>query len=236
MQNKPRYWAVIPAAGVGRRMQVDKPKQYIELLGKTILEHTLETFIDFKQIEKVIVVIGKDDPYWPEIKLSQHAKLITVIGGEERCYSVLNGLLHLQEFADDNDWVMVHDAARPCIDFQQLNDLIEQVSNHPVGGILAYPVRDTMKRSNINNEVIDTVERENLWHAMTPQIFRLEKLVKALKSSIDNKSIVTDEAQAIELTGVKPMLIAAHSYTNKITHIGDLKLAEDYLKNRSISP
>lgn len=235
MQTKPRYWAVIPAAGVGRRMEANKPKQYIELLGKTVLEHTLETFINFASIEKVAVVVSKEDPYWPELELSKHSKILTVIGGNERCHSVLNGLLHLKSFAEDNDWVMVHDAARPCIDNEQLQDLVEHISEHPVGGILAYPVRDTMKRSNDNNQIVETVDRENLWHAMTPQMFRLKKLTEALQSALENDSIVTDEAQAIELTSVKPLLIPAQLYTNKITHIGDLKLAEDYLKNRSIS-
>ena len=140
--------------------------------------------------------------------------------------------LYLQDIAEADDWVMVHDAARPCIDTDQLKDLVAQISNHAVGGILGYPVRDTMKRSNTSQEIIETVERENLWHAMTPQTFKLKNLIDALKSVIDSDNIVTDEAQAIELTGVKPLLVAAHSYTNKITHIGDLKLAEDYLKNR----
>ena len=231
MQTTQRYWVVIPAAGVGKRMEANKPKQYIQLLGKTIIEHTLDCFISYEKIEKIIVVVSEGDPYWPELKISQHNKIMTVAGGQERCHSVLNGLTSLSSMADDNDWVMVHDAARPCIDIEDLQQMMDQLSDHPVGGILAYPVRDTMKRSDPDGHIIETVDRTNLWHAMTPQMFRLGKLTKALKSLLDSNTFVTDEAQAIESTSVKPLLITARTYTNKITHIGDLVLAEEYLKS-----
>ncbi len=232
MSSSPRYWAVIPAAGVGRRMSADKPKQYLELSGRTILEHTIECFYQHPLIKVVVVVISNDDPHWPELEISKHTKIHTASGGIERCHSVLNGLNALLDIADDDDWILVHDAARPCIDKQDIDHFIQQIGDHPIGGILATPVRDTMKRSNDQNEIVDTVEREQLWHALTPQMFRFKALRSALISVLDTEQTVTDEAQAIELTSVKPLLISARSYTNKITHMGDLAIAEQYLLQR----
>ncbi len=232
MSSTARYWAVIPAAGVGSRMQADIPKQYLQVLDKTILEHTLEQFCNHPSIEAVVVVISKDDPYWPTLDIKEHPKIKTTEGGSERCHSVLNGLVSLQQFADSNDWVMVHDAARPCLFRNDIDKLIHQIADHPVGGILATPVRDTMKRSNQEHEITETVSRESLWHAMTPQVFRLKSLLMALKSAIDGGILVTDDAQAIELTGVKPLLISGPLYNIKITHMGDLSIAEHYLKSQ----
>lgn len=232
MSSSVRYWAVIPAAGVGSRMQSDRPKQYLKLLGKTILEHTLECFCHHPSIESVVVVLSKDDPYWATLPIANHPKIKVTEGGSERCHSVLNGLVYLQEFAHEYDWIMVHDAARPCLSKKDIDHLIQQISDHPVGGILAAPVRDTMKRSNNEHEIVETISRENLWHALTPQVFRLKSLMNALKSAIDSEILVTDDAQAIELTGVKPLLIQGPLYNIKITHMGDLSTAEHYLKSQ----
>lgn len=230
MSTRSRYWAVIPAAGVGRRMQADKPKQYIEILGKTILEHTVQSFISHPQIAKVVVVVGADDPYWPELSIASDKKVIQAVGGEERCHSVLNGLSALNEHANVNDWVLVHDAARPCIDKHVIDHLMQQIAEHPVGGILAYPVRDTIKRSDANGQIAETIDRNSLWHAMTPQMFRVGALQSALQFVHDKGKVVTDEAQAMEFLSVKPLLITAPAYTNKVTQMGDLLNAEQYLQ------
>ena len=172
MSTDVRYWVVIPAAGVGKRMGVDKPKQYIEVSNKTIIEHTIECFLDREEIEKVVVAISNTDEFWPELQISKHEKVITAPGGAERYQSVFNGLKELQDKAEQSDWVLVHDAARPCLSQSAIDRLMKELREHEVGGILAMPCRDTMKRSNEKSEIIDTVERESLWHAQTPQMFK----------------------------------------------------------------
>ena len=148
MSSDVRYWVVIPAAGVGKRMGVDKPKQYIQASNKTIIEHTIECSLGREEIEKVVVVISNSDEYWPELQISKHEKVITAPGGAERYQSVFNGLKELQDKAEQNDWVLVHDAARPCLSQSAIDRLMIELREHEVGGILAMPCRDTMKRSN----------------------------------------------------------------------------------------
>ncbi|HEX4974382.1 MAG TPA: 2-C-methyl-D-erythritol 4-phosphate cytidylyltransferase, partial [Pseudomonadales bacterium] len=171
MSNTSKYWVLIPAAGFGARMGSAIPKQYLSLLGKTVLEHTLERWLALACIEAVVVVVAENDPYWPTMSLKQHPKIHTVFGGLERMHSVLNGLQYLQKKADASDWVLVHDAARPCVRHSDVSALMAAVKTHPVGGLLACPVRDTMKRSQAGAdstiEVLETVQREQLWHALT---------------------------------------------------------------------
>lgn len=228
------YWVVIPAAGTGSRMQSDVPKQYLKLCGKTILEHTAEHFIRHPKIKGIIVVLNSDDPCWQLTSLATNDQVRSATGGSERCHSVLNGLTALSDLAKENDWVLVHDAARPCLSADDIDHLLSEVADHPVGGILAVPVRDTMKRANDSNEISETIERNGLWHALTPQMFRYGKLVQALTEAIKNQEIVTDEAQAVELTGVKPLLIQGQTSNIKITQMGDIELAEFYLRSRGI--
>lgn len=225
-----RHWAVIPAAGTGKRMQAGVPKQYLEIDGRTILEITLRQFCSSPLIESVIVALSSDDDYFDKLEISSHGKINRVTGGDERCHSVLNSLQYLSTIADENDWVMVHDAARPCINQDDIENLVRVLDDHPVGGLLALPVRDTMKRAGEGDLVRETVNREGLWHALTPQMFRLGQLSDAMQQNLDQGRIVTDESQAMELAGLSPMLVRGRQENIKITHIDDLKLAKIYLK------
>ncbi len=223
-----KYWAVIPAAGVGKRMQADRPKQYLELHGRTVLEHTLSRFLDHPRIGGVVVALTDGDPYWQELAITHH-KLMTASGGEERCHSVLNALQVLRAQADDNDWVLVHDAARPCLRREDLDQLIESLAQHPVGGLLGLPVADTVKRTAVDDTVVETVPREHLWRALTPQMFRLGELYAALDTALKNNQLVTDESSAMELAGKAPKMVEGHGDNIKITRPQDLRLAELYL-------
>jgi 2-C-methyl-D-erythritol 4-phosphate cytidylyltransferase len=227
MSNTERYWAVIPAAGAGKRMQSDIPKQYLQINGKPIIEYTLEVFTKHPDIESVIVAISDTDEYWGELPVSKHPKVKTTGGGIERCHSVMNCLDYLSDIADESNWVLVHDAARPCLKSTDIDKLINDVSGTD-GGLLALPVRDTMKRSN-DRHVSETVSREGLWHALTPQMFRLHNLQLALKAVIDSGELVTDESLAMERAGYRPLLVEGRPDNIKVTHNEDLYLATLYL-------
>jgi 2-C-methyl-D-erythritol 4-phosphate cytidylyltransferase len=229
MSDNARYWVVIPAAGVGKRMGVDKPKQYISVNDKTILEHTINCFIEREEIEAVVVAISKDDEYWPELEIAGHEKIITAPGGAERYQSVFNGLKELSDKVSEHDWVLVHDAARPCLNQSAIDRLMIKLRDHDVGGILAMPCRDTMKRANASGEIVDTVERESLWHAQTPQMFKYGKLFSCIEKVLNEDIVVTDEAMAMELAGYKPLLVQGHQENIKITHKDDLQYLEHYL-------
>ncbi len=234
MSEDTKYWVVIPAAGVGTRMDADIPKQYIPVYGKTILEHTLDCFLQREDINSIVVAIAENDKHWSSLSVSSDPRVITTQGGAERYQSVLNGLKVLSGRASENDWVMVHDAARPCLHQSAIDRLMVELDSHPVGGILALQCADTMKRANAENEIEGTVERENLWRAQTPQMFRYKKLLLSLETALENNMRVTDEAMAIELAGLKPKLIDGHQENIKITKNDDLSNAENYLKMMSL--
>lgn len=228
MMDKQKFWAVIPAAGVGKRMKADRPKQYLALHGRTVLEQTLSLFLEHPKLSGVVVAVTDGDPYWRELAIT-HSRLMVASGGEERCHSVLNALKLLEHAADADDWVMVHDAARPCLRRDDLEHLISELSDHPVGGLLGLPVADTMKRTAADDTVIETVPREHLWRALTPQMFHFDELYTALESALNNSQIVTDEASAMELAGKAPKMIEGHGDNIKITRPQDLALAQLYL-------
>jgi 2-C-methyl-D-erythritol 4-phosphate cytidylyltransferase len=213
-------------------MASDIPKQYLSLNGKAVVEHSLQTLLDNPKIESVCLAISAQDSYWGKTALASNQKVVTVEGGAERCHSVLNALSILQQKADPNDWVLVHDAARPCLRQDDLNLLVESLAEHPVGGLLGVPVRDTMKRTEGDGITTETVTRDNLWHAYTPQMFRLGLLHQALHRAIENGQIVTDDASAIELAGMQPQIIEGHDDNIKITRPEDLALASFYLKQQ----
>ena len=233
MSDTARYWVVIPAAGVGTRMQADRPKQYLSINNKTIIEYTLDCFISRNDIAGITVAIAEADRYWPELTLANDPKVSVAPGGKERFQSVLNGLRGLSAKASEDDWVLVHDAARPCLGQTEIDRLIENVGQHDVGGILALPCRDTMKRANEKGEIEHTVERENLWHAQTPQMFRYKKLFEALSKVVAEQNLVTDEAMAMELSGYQPVLVEGHPDNVKLTHKDDINSIETYLKKIS---
>ena len=213
-------------------MQAAVPKQYLPLGKKTVLAHTLDCFLNHKSISKIFVAVSPDDGYWSETGLPELDNVVTVEGGQERCHSVFNALLHLLPEANDDDWVLIHDAARPCLRSEDIDMLIERLQDHDAGGLLAIPVRDTMKRSNTDDEVSETVERERLWHALTPQMFHVGPLFRAMKAALDTGEQVTDEASAIELQKKKPLLVEGHSDNIKITRPEDLQLAHFYLQQQ----
>ncbi len=231
-----QYWAIIPAAGVGKRMQADRPKQYLELHGKTILEQTLDRLLSMPEISGAVLSISEGDAYWPELNYSHEKSVLIAPGGQERSDSVLNALELLAQQVDDaaDVYALVHDAARPCVRCDDIRLLIKQASDEQ-GGLLALAVRDTMKRGDAQQSVDHTVVRDRLWHALTPQMFRLDLLLKALHNAASNGQAITDDASAMELAGYQPRLVEAHEDNIKITRGFDLKLAHLYLQYQAES-
>lgn len=221
--------AIVPAAGVGSRMKADRPKQYLTLLGHTVLEHTIEKLLRHPLITKVVVAVSDDDPYFPELSLANHERVIRVSGGKERADSVLSALNYVCENLP-NEWVLVHDAARPCVVLDDVSRLISVATQHEVGAILASPVRDTMKRADLAQQIQHTVDRVALWHALTPQMFRAQSLQRALHDALQQQVTITDEASAFEWLGYAPALVAGRADNIKITQPEDLALAEFYLR------
>ena len=225
-------WAVVPAAGKGVRMGTETPKQYLMLAGKPVVHHTLEVLVDHAQIAGVVIVTAVDDAYWSSCESSMQTKLCVATGGAKRCHSVLAGLNKLSGIANDDDWVLVHDAARPCLRTGDIDYLIEEVRSSATGGSLAFPVGDTLKRCNVANEIQGTVDRTQLWCAMTPQMFRIGTLRMAINATLEKGVFVTDEAQAIEAIGGTPRGVKGHADNIKITHPSDLALAEIFLRTQ----
>lgn len=220
--------AVVPAAGVGSRMKADRPKQYLDINGRTILEHTVDKLLSHPRVTHVVVAVTDGDPYFPELSIANRDDVTRVSGGKERADSVLSALHYVEEH-QLSDWVMVHDAARPCVDLADLERLIETAEENQIGGILAAPVRDTMKRANSDRNIDHTVDREALWHALTPQMFKTQMLTQALSQALAQSVQVTDEASAIEWMGHSPALVQGRADNIKITQPEDLALAEFYL-------
>jgi 2-C-methyl-D-erythritol 4-phosphate cytidylyltransferase len=218
------FWAVIPAAGVGARMAADRPKQYLTLAGKSILEHSLACFLDHPAVKGLVVSLAVDDPYWPPLAASTDPRIQRATGGLQRADSVLNALLHLHaQGASDDDWVLVHDAARPNLMRSDLDKLLEELCEDSVGGLLAAPSRDTLKRADARGRVLETIDRSAIWQAFTPQMFRLGPLHRALADSLVADVVITDEASAMEWAGYAPRLIEGRSDNIKVTRPEDLE-------------
>ena len=221
----PAFWVVIPAAGVGARMQADRPKQYLLLAGRSILEHTLDCFLDHPGLKGLVVCLAATDPYWPELACATDPRIQRADGGRERADSVLSGSRALAGLgAKDQDWVLVHDAARPNLAREDLQRLLEALADDPVGGLLALPARDTLKRAQPDGRVLETVDRSHVWQAFTPQMFRFGALQQALSSALKEGATITDEASAIELSGLAPRLIEGRADNLKVTRPEDLQL------------
>lgn len=221
--------AIVPAAGVGSRMKAGKPKQYLTIGQQTVLEHTVEKLLAHPAVGIVVVAITDGDPYFPELSIATHPRVMRVSGGKDRADSVLSALQYVQAH-QLGEWAMVHDAARPCVRVEDLNTLISVSQSHNVGAILASPVRDTMKRSNQNGDIDHTVDREALWHALTPQMFKTEPLTRILSDALAAGAMITDEASAFEWAGLQPALVQGYADNIKITQPEDLALAEFYLE------
>jgi len=225
-----KFWGVVPAAGVGKRMQAGKPKQYLELAGKTVIEQTLTRLLRAGVFEVIAVAISQEDPYWPALDISRHEKILTATGGRERSDSVLSALKSIRDKAADNDWVLVHDAARPCITSADIQLLITSLRNDDVGGILALSSHDTLK-SVQQGRIAGTLDRSHIWRALTPQMFRYGLLKDALEAAEGNPA-VTDEASALELKGLQPKIVEGRPDNIKITRPEDLSLAQFYLEQQ----
>ena len=215
-------WAVVPAAGVGRRMGADVPKQYLMLGERCILEHTLVRLRDHRAVCGVVVAVALEDDYFAALTVA--ADVQRVAGGVERADSVLNALHYLRGRGCEDDWALVHDAVRPCLHSDDIDKLAEHARSNGSGALLAMPVRDTMKRVH-NAQVTATVSREDLWHALTPQLFPVGALHDALLAARASGVTVTDEAQAMELAGFVPNVVHGRADNIKITRAQDLELA-----------
>lgn len=224
-------WAVVPAAGVGKRMQADRPKQYLPLAGKTVIEHTLTRLLESGAFQKVAVAISVEDPYWPELSIAKHPDVITAPGGKERADSVLSALNALKDLASEDDWVLVHDAARPCLTTADIHLQIETLKNDGVGGILALSSHDTLKHVD-DDTITATIDRKHVWRALTPQMFKYGMLRDALQQTEGNPA-VTDEASALELLGYKPKIVEGRPDNIKITRPEDLALAQFYMEQQA---
>lgn len=229
------YWVVMPAGGVGARMGGVLPKQYLSLLGKPIIRHSLERLLGHPRIAGVVVAVAAQDSEWEEIAKTVDTAgkpLLTARGGAERYHSVVNGLEHLAGFVDRQTWVLVHDAIRPCIRHTAIDRLIEALVDHPVGGLLGIKISDTVKRVDASGQVMETLDRDHLWQAQTPQMFRLGPLIDALSHALEQRLKITDEAAAMALIGALPLMVEGDADNIKITCPPDLALARFYLSQQ----
>jgi 2-C-methyl-D-erythritol 4-phosphate cytidylyltransferase len=224
-----RHWAVVPAAGLGLRMELDTPKQYLSVAGQPIIQHTLQRMLSWGFLEQVVVVLDPDDDRWHTLPLSRDSRVVAVTGGSERSDSVLAGLAALSAQAAANDWVWVHDACRPCIASTDAQRLRQALLEDAVGGLLALQVADTVKRADTSTRVQQTLDRSALWLAQTPQLFRYTVLHNALLAARQAGTIVTDEAAAIEGVGLQPLLVKGDPSNIKLTRPEDLALVEAIL-------
>ena len=218
-------WAVVPAAGIGRRFGADRPKQYLALGARPVIAHVIAKLAAVRGVAGIVAAVSPADPWWDEAAEDFDAPVVRVDGGAERHDSVANTLDYLSSVAPDGDLVMVHDAVRPCVTVPDVERLVAAARRHPHGAILAAPVCDTLKRAGPDGSIEDTVDRSRLWRAFTPQIFPLGQLRAALRSAIASGCIVTDEAQAMERTGARPLLVEGSPGNIKITRPEDLALA-----------
>jgi len=226
-----RFFALVPAAGTGSRFGHDVPKQYLPLAGRPMLAHSVSALAAHPAIERVCIVLAPGDTRYHDIDFGPaRAKVEPLFcGGPARASTVYNGLIAIADDADGDDWVLVHDAARPCLTADVLSRLITELAEHPTGGLLAVPVADTLKRANAAGEVATTESRAELWQAQTPQMFRYQILLRALRG--EDHSALTDESSAVERLRLKPKLVLGDARNLKVTLSQDLAIAEAILKN-----
>ncbi|MGD2007777.1 MAG: 2-C-methyl-D-erythritol 4-phosphate cytidylyltransferase [Cellvibrionales bacterium] len=223
-------WAVVPAAGSGRRMAAEAPKQYLRIAGISLLEHTLRGLLACPAIRGVVVALDPGDRRADTVASLSDPRVTRSSGGAERADSVLAGLEALVDVAGEQDWVLVHDAARPCLPLRNLQQLIDTVTETGMGTVLAQPVNDTVKRVDSEGVIEKTLDRSTLWRAQTPQMFRLQELRDALRRALEQGAAVTDEASAMEFAGYPVRVLEGPSCNLKVTVPEDLQLAEHYLK------
>lgn len=223
-------WGVIPAAGSGKRMAAEVPKQYLEIAGTTLLEHTVQALLACPDLRGLAVVLDPSDRRADSVHSLSDPRVMRVAGGAERADSVLAGLDRLADIAGDDDWVLVHDAARPCLPVAVAKSLIDTVLSSSVGAILAQPMTDTVKRVDSERHIVETLDRDTLWRAQTPQMFRLKELRQALRDAIEGDVWVTDEAMVMEAAGYPVQVVEGPASNIKVTVPEDLRLAALFLE------
>ena len=228
MTHSPAIWAIIPAAGLGSRFGASRPKQYLLLNDRTVLEHSIERVLSDSRIRQVLVALNPNDAEFASLPCRTHPRVNTVTGGDSRADSVEQALLALAAQAADDDWVLVHDAARPCLGADDLRRLLDHIQHAGDGGLLATPVVDTLKHQG--DSAVTTVDRRDLWRALTPQVFRYRELLLALQHCRQQGLLVTDEASAIEHCGGRVALVNGRASNIKITYPDDLPLAAFFLQ------
>jgi len=238
----PRYWLVMPAAGRGKRLGGAVPKQFLTVAGRPLIAWALQPFFDDPRCAGVMLAVASDDTDWLSVRAALPRPVLETTGGAERADSVRLALQALlARGAQATDWVLVHDAARPCVSNAEIKVLVDAVVVHAeadssagdlrAGGLLAVPLADTLKRGRSRSEA--TVPRDGLWRALTPQMFRLGDLLKALQQAESEGRKPTDEAQAMEWCGIEPLLVGGESTNIKVTTFADLRLVEGILQARS---
>ncbi|MDM1021502.1 2-C-methyl-D-erythritol 4-phosphate cytidylyltransferase [Acinetobacter sp. VNK23] len=232
MKTQTRLWAVVPAAGSGSRFSKTELKQYQYIQNHTVLEHTVNR-LNTLNLAGCILAIGEQDHFAKTLSFQHKDKLHFCLGGAERVHSVLNALIYLSEIAHEDDWVLVHDAARPCVTQENLQLLVNTAIVHNQSAILAIPVRDTLKQVHTGNQIEKTVSRELLWQAQTPQIAKLKILKNALETALANDILITDEASALEYINQPVQVVQGRSDNIKITYADDLELARLILQSQN---
>ena len=229
-------WAAVPAAGSGSRMGSSVPKHYLEIAGARLAEHTLAALRAAGCIHEIVVAVAPDDALWLTLPEALRARVRTVRGGDERAASVLNALGGFSQRPAPGDWVLVHDMARPCVRPERIRSRIDELDGDEVGGLLALPVVDTLKRADGAQRVRETVDRAALWRAQTPQVFRFAVLERALREARASGVTITDEAMAVERLGLAPRLLRGSADNIKVTVADDMELANYYLSRRRGKP
>lgn len=227
--NASELWGVVPAAGIGRRFAGDRPKQYATLGARPVIAHVMARVAAVRGVAGIVAAVLPGDPWWRDAAEGFGVSVDTVDGGAERRDSVLNALDHLSTIAADDDLVMVHDAVRPCVEVGDIERVVASARREPDGAILAAPVSDTLKRAGPEGSIACTVDRARLWRALTPQVFPLGRLRAALRDAVESGCAVTDEAQAMERAGARPVLVEGSPGNIKITRPEDLALAHALL-------
>lgn len=222
-------WAAVPAAGSGSRMGSGIPKQYREIAGRQLAEHTLAALLAVRSVREIVVAIAPGDRHWETLPEALRRRVRVVEGGGDRAASVLNALAGFSQRPAPQDWVLVHDMARPCVDPARVDAMVDELWHDEVGGLLALPLADTLKRADGARRVQETVDRAALWRAQTPQMFRFGVLEAALRAARAAGVETTDEAMAVERTGLRPKLLAGSADNIKVTVAEDMELAEYYL-------
>ena len=225
-------WAVVPAAGIGRRFAGDRPKQYATLGARPVIAHVMARLAAVSGVAGIVAAVSPADPWWRDAAEGFGVVVDTVEGGAQRRDSVLNALDHLSTIAPDDALAMVHDAVRPCVEVEDIERVVAAARREPDGAVLAAPVSDTLKRAGPEGSIAGTVDRSGLWRALTPQVFPLGRLRAALRDAVGSGCPVTDEAQAMERAGARPVLVEGSPGNIKITRPEDLALARALLEGR----